>query len=190
MQMTENGAGQKGLILWFTGMSGAGKSTLTAHLARLLLAQGYKVELLDGDEVRTHLSAGLSFSKADRDINVGRIGFVARLLARNGVHVLTAAISPYAEARIAVRAEAQRDGIPFVEVYAQASIDALAARDVKGLYKKALAGEIAHFTGITDPYEPPASPEITVHTDRDSVAQSVEQITAYLHQHGLITHDK
>lgn len=184
--MTTEGAIQNGFILWFTGMSGAGKSTLTAHLARLLRAQGHKVELLDGDEVRTHLSAGLSFSKEDRDVNVGRIGFVARLLARNGVYALTAAISPYAEAREAVRAEAAKDNIPFVEVYAQASVDALAARDVKGLYKKALAGEIAHFTGITDPYEPPASPEITVQTDRDSVEQSVEQIMAYLGKHNLV----
>jgi len=185
--MTTDSVTRKGFILWFTGMSGAGKSTLTAHLARLLRARGYGVELLDGDEVRTHLSAGLSFSKEDRDVNVGRIGFVARLLARNGVCALTAAISPYAQAREAVRAEAAQDGIPFVEVYAQASIDALAARDVKGLYKKALAGEIAHFTGITDPYEPPARPEITVQTDRDSVEQSVAQIMAYLQQHGLIS---
>lgn len=184
--MTTERATQQGFILWFTGMSGAGKSTLTAHLARLLRAQGRKVELLDGDEVRTHLSAGLSFSKADRDVNVGRIGFVARLLARNGVCALTAAISPYAQAREAVRAEAARDGIPFVEVYAQASVDALAARDVKGLYKKALAGEVAHFTGITDPYEPPVRPEITVQTDRDSVEQSVSQIMAYLQRHDLI----
>ncbi len=183
--MTTDRTARAGFILWFTGMSGAGKSTLTAHLARLLRAQDHKVELLDGDEVRTHLSAGLSFSKEDRDVNVGRIGFVARLLARNGVCALTAVISPYAEAREAVRAEAARDGIPFVEVYAQASIDALAARDVKGLYKKALAGEIAHFTGITDPYEPPARPEITVQTDRDSVEQSLAQIMAYLQQHGL-----
>jgi len=184
--MTADGAGQRGFILWLTGMSGAGKSTLTAHLARLLRAQGHKVELLDGDDVRTHLSAGLSFSKQDRDVNVGRIGFVARLLARNGVVVLTAAISPYAQAREAVRAEAVKDSIPFVEVYAQASIDALAARDVKGLYKKAMAGEIAHFTGITDPYEPPVHPEIAVHTDRDTVEQSVEQIMAYLETQGLI----
>lgn len=186
VRMTGSEAAGQGFILWFTGMSGAGKSTLTAHLARLLREQEYKVELLDGDEVRTHLSAGLSFSKADRDVNVGRIGFVARLLARNGVLALTAAISPYAEARDAVRAEATKDGVPFVEVYAQASIDALAARDPKGLYKKAMAGEIAHFTGITDPYEPPARPEFTVHTDTDSVEQSLAQIVDYLKQHGLI----
>lgn len=183
--MTTEEATNRGFILWFTGMSGAGKSTLTAHLARLLRAQGHRVELLDGDEVRTHLSAGLSFSKQDRDVNVGRIGFVARLLARNGVLALTAAISPYAQAREAVRTDAAKNNIPFIEIYAQASIDALAARDVKGLYKKALAGEIAHFTGINDPYEPPASPEITVHTDRDSVEQSVSQIMAYLEKHNL-----
>lgn len=176
----------QGLILWFTGMSGAGKSTLTAQIAGILRAQGRRVELLDGDEVRTHLSAGLSFSKEDRDVNVGRIGFVARLLARNGVCALTAAISPYAQAREAVRMQAAQDGVAFVEVYAQASIDALAARDVKGLYKRALAGEIAHFTGITDPYEPPARPEVTVRTDRDTVEQSVAQVMAYLGEHELI----
>lgn len=177
-----------GFILWMTGMSGAGKSTLTAAVAGLLRARGLPVEVLDGDEVRTHLSAGLTFSKEDRDINVGRIGFVARLLARHGVCVLTAAISPYADARSAVRAEAAKDGVAFVEVYAKASVEALAARDVKGLYKKALAGEIAHFTGISDPYEPPQSPEVVVQTDRDAVDVSVAQIMRFLQEHGLLEH--
>ncbi len=178
---------QTGFTLWMTGLSGAGKSTLTGHLAGLLRERGCRVELLDGDEVRTHLSKGLSFSKEDRDINVRRIGYVARLLARNGVISLTAAISPYQEVRAEVRAEHARESVPFVEVYAQASVEALAERDVKGLYKKALAGEIAHFTGITDPYEPPASPDITVHTDRDTVEQSLAQIVAYLEENGLIS---
>lgn len=177
---------QTGFTLWMTGMSGAGKSTLTGRLNAILTERGLKVELLDGDEVRTHLSKGLTFSKEDRDINVRRIGYVARLLARNGVVVLTAAISPYRETRDAVRAEHAADGVPFVEVYADASVDALAARDVKGLYKKALAGEIAHFTGVSDPYEPPLSPEVTVHTDRDSVEQSVKEILAALTERGLI----
>ena len=179
--------GQQGFTLWMTGMSGAGKSTLTSRLNTIFQERGLKVELLDGDEVRTHLSKGLTFSKEDRDINVRRIGYVARLLARNGIIVLTAAISPYRETRDAVRAEHAADsGVPFVEVYAEASVDALAARDVKGLYKKALAGEIAHFTGVSDPYEPPLSPEVTVHTDRDSVEQSVKEILAALTERGLI----
>ena len=177
---------QKGFTLWMTGMSGAGKSTLTGRLETLFREHGLKVELLDGDEVRTHLSKGLTFSREDRDVNVRRIGYVARLLARNGVVVLTAAISPYRETRDAVRAEHAADGVPFVEVYAEASVEALAARDVKGLYKKALAGEIAHFTGVSDPYEAPLSPEVVVRTDRDSVEQSIEQILAMLTKHELV----
>ena len=177
---------QKGFTLWLTGMSGAGKSTLTGRLETIFRERGLRVELLDGDEVRTHLSKGLTFSKEDRDINVRRIGYVARLLARNSVIAMTAAISPYQEARAAVRAEHEADGVPFVEVYAEASVEALAARDVKGLYKKALAGEIAHFTGVSDPYEPPASPEVAVRTDRDTVEQSVREILAVLKQRDLI----
>ena len=175
-----------GFTVWLTGMSGAGKSTLSGLLAPRLREQGLRVEVLDGDEVREHLSKGLSFSKEDRDINVGRIGFVARLLARNRIVVLTAAISPYRDGRDRVRAEHAADSVPFVEVYAQASVEALTARDVKGLYKKALAGEIAHFTGISDPYEAPLTPEVTVATDRDSVEQSLEQIVSYLREHGLL----
>jgi len=176
----------QGFTLWLTGLSGSGKSTLTGHLARLFRERGYRVELLDGDEVRTHLSKGLTFSKEDRDINVRRIGYVARLLARNDVIALTAAISPYQDVRNEIRAEHQSDSVPFVEVYAQAAVEALAERDVKGLYKKALAGEIPHFTGVSDPYEPPVHPEITVRTDRDTVEQSLEQILDELKRRGLI----
>ena len=176
----------QGFTLWMTGMSGAGKSTLTGRLNTILRERGLRVELLDGDEVRTHLSKGLTFSKEDRDINVRRIGYVARLLARNGVVVLTAAISPYRDVRDEVRAEHAADGVPFVEVYAEASVEALAARDVKGLYKKALAGEIAHFTGVSDPYEPPLSPEVVVHTAQDPVEQSVAEIVAALTERGLV----
>ena len=179
--------GQQGFTLWMTGMSGSGKSTLTGRLNAILKERGLRVELLDGDEVRTHLSKGLTFTKEDRDINVRRIGYVARLLARNGVVVLTAAISPYRETRDAVRAEHAADGVLFAEVYAEASVEALAARDVKGLYKKALAGEIAHFTGVSDPYEPPLNPEVRVHTDRDSIEQSVAEILDTLKQQGLVT---
>ena len=116
--------------------------------------RAWRVEILDGDEVRTHLSNGLGFSKEDRDTNIRRIGLVARLLARNGVLAITAAISPYRDVRDEVRALAAKDGVPFVEVFAEAEIEALAERDVKGLYRKALAGELAHFTGVSNPYEP------------------------------------
>ncbi len=177
----------KGFTLWFTGMSGAGKSTLSARLASLFREQGCRVEVLDGDEVRTHLTKGLGFSKEDRDTNVDRIGYVARLLARNGVIAVTAAISPYAVARAAARAAHEAEGVPFIEVYAEATVAALAERDVKGLYKKALAGEIPHFTGVTDPYEPPTDADVVVHTDRDTVEQSADQILTYLQGRGLMS---
>jgi adenylyl-sulfate kinase len=163
-------------------MSGAGKSTLTEWLAAEFERRGYRFEVLDGDEVRTHLSKGLGFSKEDRDTNIRRIGYVAKLLARNGVIAMTAAISPYREIRDEVRAWHQN----FVEVYASCTLDALVERDVKGLYKKALAGEIKNFTGISDPYEPPETPEVVVHTDRESVEESGRKILGYLEERGLI----
>src|SRR5439155_755892 len=181
--------GGKGFILWFTGLSGAGKSTL-AQAVRLKLAAERAVEILDGDEVRTYLSKGLGFSKEDRDTNIRRIGFVARLLARNGVAVITAAISPYAATRDEVRRLAEEDGIPFVEAYASADLDALVARDVKGLYKKALAGEVQHFTGVSDPYEPPLTPEVVVQTDRESVAESLGRILGALEESGLLEDER
>src|SRR3954471_6474166 len=145
----------KGFTLWFTGMSGAGKSTLSAPVVERLRALGKKVELLDGDVVRTHLSKGLSFSKEDRDINVRRIGFVSNLLSRNGVIAVTAAISPYRQVRDEVRQMITSDGAGFVEVFVSCPIEVLAQRDVKGLYKKALSGELKSFTGVDDPYEAP-----------------------------------
>jgi adenylyl-sulfate kinase len=144
------------------------------------------VEVLDGDEVRTYLSKGLGFGKEDRDTNIRRIGYVARLLARNGVAVVTAAISPYREVRDEVRRLAEADGIPFVEVFASASIESLAVRDVKGLYEKALRGEIAHFTGVSDPYEPPLEPEVTAHSDRETVSTSLGRIVRALEERGLL----
>src|SRR5579863_3229930 len=135
----------KGFTLWFTGMSGAGKSTLSVPVAERLRAHGLKVEVLDGDVVRTNLSKGLSFSKEDRDVNIRRIGFVANLLSRNGVAAITAAISPYRHVRDEVRKLVTEDGSGFIEVYVSCPIDVLADRDVKGLYKKALAGEIQNF---------------------------------------------
>ena len=179
-------ADDTGFCLWFTGYSGAGKSTIANVVADELRNRGRRVELLDGDEVREHLSAGLTFSKTDRDINIRRIGWVAKVLARNGVAAITAAISPYRETRDEVRRLAAAEGIPFVEVHADASIDALVLRDVKGLYAKAITGEIAHFTGISDPYEPPHDPEIVAHTDRETVAASLGRIQSVLDARGLL----
>jgi sulfate adenylyltransferase len=175
----------RGFILWFTGLSGAGKSTL-AEALKPRLEQARRVEILDGDEVRTHLSKGLGFSKEDRDTNIRRIGFVARLLARNGVVAIGAAISPYASTRDEVRAAAAKDGVQFIEVHAHATIDALAARDVKGLYKKALAGEIGHFTGVSDPYEAPSNPDVQVRSDQESVDESLARILGVLVARGLV----
>jgi adenylyl-sulfate kinase len=172
----------KGFALWFTGMSGSGKSTLSQRIYDRLKAQGARVELLDGDEVREHLSKGLGFSREDRDTNVRRIGFVAELLARNGVIAITAAISPYRETRGAVRERIDN----FVEVFMDAPVSVLAERDVKGLYKKALAGEIAHFTGVSDPYEPPADPEVRCDTAREPIEESESKVWAKLQELGLI----
>ena len=177
----------KGFTLWFTGLSGAGKSTLAEKLVSEFKQRGYKVELLDGDEIRTHLSKGLGFSKEDRDTNIRRIGWVARVLARNGVIAITAAISPYREIRDEVRADTETEGrAAFVEVFAHAPLDALVERDVKGLYKKALSGEIKNFTGVSDPYEAPISPEITALTSEESVEDSANRILNYLTEKRLI----
>lgn len=172
----------KGFTLWFTGLSGAGKSTISERVFASLREAGAKVELLDGDIVRTHLSKGLGFSREDRDTNVRRIGFVCELLSRNGVIAIVAAISPYRAVR-----EEIREKIPnFVEVYVHAPLEVLAERDVKGLYKKAMAGEIPSFTGVSDPYEPPANPEITVDSSKEKVEDSVARVMATLRESGLI----
>jgi ATP sulfurylase/adenylyl-sulfate kinase len=161
-----------GFVVWLTGLSGAGKSTIARRLDAELTARGRRPEVLDGDEVRTNLSAGLGFSKEDRDTNIRRIGYVARLLARNGTPVVTAAISPYREVRTDVR-----DATPnFVEVYVRCSLDELVRRDVKGLYVRALAGEIANFTGVSDPYEAPDHAEVVVDTERETVEESVDAV--------------
>ncbi len=176
----------QGFTLWFTGLSGAGKTTLTNEIIPQLKARGVKVEVLDGDEVRTNLSKGLGFSKEDRDTNIRRIGYVARLLSRNGVGVIVAAISPYAAVRDEVRKDVEANGAAFVEVFVKASLDTLVGRDVKGLYKKAIAGEIANFTGVSDPYEAPEHPEILVSSDTETVVESGEKIIDYLEENGLI----
>jgi adenylyl-sulfate kinase len=172
--------------LWFTGLSGAGKSTLSVPVADRLRRAGLNVELLDGDEVRTHLSKGLGFSKEDRDVNVRRIGFVAELLAKHGVVAITAAISPYRDVREEVRGKVTRHGAGFVEVHMHCPVEVLAERDVKGLYKQALAGEIPHFTGVSDPYEPPLSPEVVVDSSRESVQEGLDKVVATLVKLGLV----
>ncbi len=176
----------KGFVVWFTGLSGAGKSTLSLPLGARLREAGRRVEVLDGDEVRTHLSKGLGFSKQDRDTNIRRIGYVAELLARNGLVAITAAISPYREIRDEVRAKVERHGAGFVEVYVSCPIEVLAERDPKGLYRKALAGEIKNFTGVSDPYEPPLSPEVVVHTEREPVEDCIDRIWRTLADAGLV----
>ena len=176
----------KGFTLWFTGMSGAGKSTISRLLEARLRALGAKVEVLDGDVVRTHLSKGLGFSKEDRDENIRRIGFVCELLSRNGVIAVAAAISPYRAVRDELRARIAN----FVEVYVECPIEVLAERDVKGLYKKALAGELTQFTGVSDPYEPPLAPEVTVNSATQTPEQSVERIWATLEHLGLVSLDR
>jgi adenylyl-sulfate kinase len=171
-----------GVTVWFTGLSGAGKSTLAAAVAELLRADGAPVELLDGDEVREHLSRGLGFTRADRDENIRRIGYVARLLTRHGVVVLVAAISPYREARDEVRRSI--GGERFVEVFVHASLDECARRDVKGLYSKAFAGVITAFTGVSDPYEAPLSPDLVIDTERETVAGGAARVVAELRARG------
>ena len=174
---------EKGFTLWFTGLSGAGKTTISHILADELTARGSKLEILDGDIVRENLSKGLGFSKEDRDINIRRIAFVADLLSRNGTPVITAAISPYRS----IRDEA-RDlmGDRFIEVHIEASVDACAERDVKGLYAKAFSGEIQEFTSVSDPYEAPENPEVVVNTEEHEPEESAAILLAYLEQRELI----
>lgn len=171
-----------GFTLWFTGLSGAGKTTIALIIEDALRQRGLLVEMLDGDVVRQNLSKGLGFSKEDRDTNIRRIGFVCKLLSRNGVAAISAAISPYRD----VRDEVRRDVGRFVEVYVRCPLDTLVARDVKGLYKKALAGEITNFTGVSDPYEPPLNPEVTVDTDTETPAESAGKLLAWLEVNGYI----
>ncbi len=171
-----------GCTLWFTGMSGSGKSTLSALLAERLHAMGAHVEVIDGDIVRTQLCRGLGFSKDDRTENIRRIGFVCELLSRGGVVAIAAAISPYRASRDELRAR-----IPnFIEIYMSCPVEVLVERDVKGLYKKALAGEIPHFTGISDPYEPPLHPEVTIDSSTESPEESLATILRVMEERGVL----
>jgi len=176
----------RGFTLWLTGLSGAGKSTLAEKLTPELRARGVAVEVLDGDEVRTNLSKGLGFSKEDRDTNIRRIGYVCRLLSRNGVVAISAAISPYRAVRDEVRRSVEQDGAEFIEVFVKCPIMVLAERDVKGLYKKALAGEIKSFTGVSDPYEEPLAPDVLIESDREPVELSVAKIIGELERRQLV----
>jgi adenylyl-sulfate kinase len=173
---------ERGAVLWFTGLSGAGKTTLAEALVPHLVAAGKKVEVLDGDVVRTHLSKGLGFSREDRDTNIARIAFVAHLLQRNGVFVLVAAISPFRSARD----EARKTIGDFVEIHVAPPLEECIKRDVKGLYKKAIAGEIPQFTGISDPYEAPLSPELSIDTSQVGVDEGVAQILSHLRARGYL----
>jgi adenylylsulfate kinase len=180
----ENGSRYgRGFTLWFTGLSGAGKTTISEIVERELRERFGRVEVLDGDIVRTNLSKGLGFSKEDRDINILRIGFVADLLTRNGVGVIVSAISPFKEARDQVR---RTIGDDFIEVYVDAPLEVCAERDVKGLYQKAFAGEIEQFTGVSDPYEPPAAPELHIKTDDEEPRESARRVILKLEELGYL----
>ena len=176
-------ADDKGFTLWFTGLSGAGKTTISRIVEDQLRERGSRVEVLDGDVVRENLSKGLGFSKEDRDTNIRRIAFVADLLSRNGVPVITAAISPYREIRDEAR---ELMGDRFIEVFVKASVEICAERDVKGLYEKAFKGEIKEFTGVSDPYEPPLNPEIVLDTEHDSAEEDAAKIVTLLEERQLI----
>lgn len=174
---------QKGVTIWFTGLSGAGKTTISHQVELRLREKGYKLEVLDGDIVRTNLTKGLGFSKEDRDENIRRIGFVSNLLTRNGVIVIVSAISPYR----AIREEVREKIGNFVEVFVNAPLSVCEGRDVKGLYKKARSGEIKLFTGISDPYEPPLNPEIECRTDLEELDESVNKVLQSLEKLGYLS---
>lgn len=176
---------QNGFTVWLTGLSGAGKTAIAEPLARALKDRGLKIERLDGDIVRQSLTSDLGFTKEDRDENIKRITFVAKLLTRNGVGVICSFISPYRERRARTRQEIEEGGA-FIEVYVHCPVEVCAERDVKGLYEQAFAGEIENFTGVSDPYEPPENPEIVCHTAEETVEESVARIIAYLEQNGYV----
>ncbi len=173
----------KGATVWFTGLPSSGKSTIAHNVEKRLREKGCKVEVFDGDVIRKNLCSDLGFSKEDRDTNIKRIAFVCKLMTRNDVVAIAAAISPYRETRDYARAEVGKD---FLEVYVRAPLSVCKERDVKGLYKKALAGEIKGFTGIDDPYEEPLNPELTLHTDKESEEESIQRVMSELEKRGYL----
>jgi adenylylsulfate kinase len=179
-------ATRTGATVWLTGLPSAGKSTVAHGLADRLAADGVPVQVLDGDQVRRHLSGGLGFTREDRDTNVRRIGWVAGLLARHGVTVLVPVIAPYAATREAVRLQHERDGLPYVEVHVATSLDAARSRDVRGLYALAAAGELRGLTGVDDPYEPPVVPDVVLDTEGSGVEETVTHLYSALVERGLL----
>jgi adenylylsulfate kinase len=175
-----------GATVWLTGLPSAGKTTIAHHLAGRLREDGHRVEVLDGDEIREFLSAGLGFSRVDRDTNVQRIGFVSQLLARNGVITLVPVIAPYADSRVAVRKRHENAGTPYVEVHVATPVEVCSVRDVKGLYAKQAAGEITGLTGVDDPYEEPESPDLRIESQHQSVQESATALHALLTGKGLL----
>jgi adenylylsulfate kinase len=173
---------QKGVTLWFTGLPCSGKSAVADKLAEMLKDRGYRVERLDGDIVRKSLTRDLGFSRADRDENIRRVTFVAKLLTRNDVFVLTSFISPYRE----IRAESRKEIGSFVEIYTKCALEACIKRDIKGMYQKAIEGKIKEFTGISDPYEEPENPEILLETDKETLEESTLKVLAYIKEHGYL----
>jgi adenylylsulfate kinase len=175
-----------GATVWLTGLPSAGKTTLAFALAERLRDEGHRVEVLDGDELRRHLTKGLGFSRADRDLNVSRVGFVARLLARNGVVALVPVIAPYADMRAAVRAEHEAGGAAYVEVHVATPVEVCAERDVKGLYARQRAGEVTGLTGVDDPYEIPVSPDVRIDTSGRTLEDSVDYLHGALREKGVL----
>ncbi|MEU6060922.1 adenylyl-sulfate kinase [Streptomyces sp. NPDC047097] len=174
-----------GATVWLTGLPSAGKTTIAHELAARLRAEGRRVEVLDGDEIREFLSAGLGFSREDRHTNVQRIGFVAELLASHGVHVLVPVIAPYADSREAVRKRHGAEGTPYLEVHIATPVEVCSVRDVKGLYAKQAAGEISGLTGVDDPYEEPERPDLRIESQHQTVAESAQAVYALLSERGL-----
>ncbi|KND32667.1 adenylylsulfate kinase [Streptomyces acidiscabies] len=175
-----------GATVWLTGLPSAGKTTIAYELAGLLRAEGHAVEVLDGDEIREFISAGLGFSREDRHTNVQRIGFLAELLARNGVKTLVPVIAPYSDSREAVRGRHQEGGTPYLEVHVATPVEVCSVRDVKGLYAKQAAGQLTGLTGVDDPYEAPESPDLRIESQDQTVRESAASVYALLSERGLV----